>query len=70
MPREPENYRPYLEDILTYTGGRRVMTAKEAMAYTGKSRHWLNNRGLNSRIGAIQAIQLARVMAAMDGGGR
>lgn len=67
MPREHENYRPYLEDILTYTGGRRVMTAKEAMKYTGKSRHWLNNRGLNSRIGAIQ---LARVMAAMDGGGR
>lgn len=65
MPREPENYRPYLEDILTYTGGRRVLTAKEAMEYTGKSRHWLNNRGLNTHIGAIQ---LAKVMAAMNGG--
>ena len=67
MPRELEDFRPYMEDILAFTGGRRVLTAKEAMAYTGKSRHWLNNRGLNSRIGAIQ---LARVMAAMDGGGR
>lgn len=67
MPREHEDYRPYLEDILSYTEGRRVLTAKEAMAYTGKSRHWLNNRGLNCHIGVIQ---LAKVMCSMDQGGR
>lgn len=63
MSRELEDFRPYLEDILSYTGGRRVMTAKEAMEYTGKSRHWLNNRGLNNQIGAVQ---LARLMATLN----
>lgn len=63
MPRELEDFRPYMEDILAFTGGRRVLTAKEAMAYKGKSRHWLNNRGLNNKIGAVQ---LARVMAALN----
>lgn len=63
MPRELEDFRPYMEDILAFTGGRRVLTAKEAMEYTGKSRHWLINRGLNTSIGVIQ---LARVMAAMN----
>ena len=63
MPRELEDFRPYMEDILQFTGGRRVMTAKEAMAYTGKSRHWLINRGLNCQIGVIQ---LARLMASIS----
>ena len=63
MPREKQDYRPYLEDLLAYTGGRRIMTAKEAMAYTGKSRHWLNNRGLNTHIGVVQ---LARIMAGLN----
>lgn len=67
MPRELEDFRPYMEDILAFTGGRRVLTAKEAMAYTGRSRHWLNNRGLNNQIGAVQ---LARLMAALDKGVR
>ena len=60
MPRELEDFRPYMEDILAFTGGRRIMTAKEAMAYTGRSRKWLNDRGLNNNIGAVQ---LARLMA-------
>ena len=63
MSRELEDFRPYMEDILAFTGGRRVMTAKEAMEYTGKSRHWLNNRGLNNQIGAVQ---LARLMATLN----
>lgn len=63
MARELEDFRPYMEDILAFTGGRRVMTAKEAMEYTGKSRHWLINRGLNNQIGAVQ---LARLMATLN----
>lgn len=60
MPREKQDYRPYLEDLLNYTNGRRVMTAKEAMAYTGKSRHWLAGKGLTKDVGVVQ---LARIMA-------
>lgn len=60
MPREKQDYRPYLEDLLAFTNGRRIMTAKEAMAYTGKSRHWLANKGLTKEVGVVQ---LARIMA-------
>lgn len=63
MAREREDYRPYMEDILAFTGGRRIMTAKEAMAYTGKSRHWLANKGLTKEVGVVQ---LARIMAMLN----
>ncbi len=46
MPREAEGYRPELEQILTYFGGKRVLTTKDVMEYTGRSRHWLEYRGL------------------------
>lgn len=60
MPREQEDFRPYMEDLLTYTGGRRILTVKEVMAYTGKSRHWLAGKGLTKDVGVVQ---LARIMA-------
>lgn len=63
MPREKQDYRPYLEDLLAYTNGRRIMTAKEAMAYTGKSRHWLAGKGLTKEVGVVQ---LARIMAMLN----
>lgn len=63
MARELEDFRPYMEDILTFTGGRRILTAKEAREYTGRSRQWFVSRGLNGPVGAIQ---LARLMAAMN----
>ncbi len=63
MPREPECYRPYMEDILAYTGGRRILTVKETMAYTGKSRHWLASKGLVKEVGVVQ---LARLMATLN----
>lgn len=60
MPRETEGYRPELEQILTYFPGRRVLTMKDVMEYTGRSRHWLLNRGLR---GEISAVQLAMVLS-------
>ena len=66
MPRELEDFRPYLEDILTYSNGKRVLLIKEAMEYTGKSRQWFYNRGIAGEVGAVQ---LARLMAALNRGG-
>jgi len=56
MPREAESYRPELEQILAYFPNKRVLTTKEVMEYTGRSRHWLENRGM---LGDITAVQLA-----------
>jgi len=58
MPREAEGYRPELEQILTYFPGRRVLSMKEVMEYTGKSRHWLLNRGIRCEISAVQLALL------------
>lgn len=35
MSREKETYRPVLADILDFTGGRRLLTAKDVGAYLG-----------------------------------
>ena len=56
MPREAESYRPELEQILAYFPGKRVLNTTEIMEYTGKSRHWLQNRNM---LGEMTAAQLA-----------
>lgn len=56
MPREPESYRPELEQILAFFPGKRVLTTKEIMEYTGRSRHWLEARKM---LGEMTAVQLA-----------
>lgn len=37
MSREKIDYRAILEDILQFTGGRRVLTLREVAKYTGLS---------------------------------
>lgn len=66
MSRELEDFRPYMEDILVYTNGSRVLTAKQAQEYTGKSKQWFISRGIRGPVGAVQ---LARLMAALNRGG-
>jgi len=56
MPREAESYRPELEQIIAHFPGKMVLTTKEIMEYTGKSRHWLENRNM---LGEMTAAQLA-----------
>ena len=59
MPREPENYRPELEQILLHFPKKMVLNTKDVMEYTGRSRHWLENRGL---LGEMTAVQLAMAL--------
>ena len=68
MPRELEDFRPYMEDIIawsmrTYGVEKRVLLMKEAEEYTGKSYHWFTNRGIKGEIGIVQ---LARLMAQIN----
>lgn len=37
MAREKKDYRVILEDILDFSGGRRILTAKDVARYTGLS---------------------------------
>jgi len=59
MSREAETYRPELEQILLHVSGRNVLSTKEIMEYTGRSRHWLERRGL---LGEMTAVQLAMAL--------
>lgn len=62
MPREHELYRPILEDILQYSGGRRVLAMKEVCEFTGRENRWVKKHLGVTREG-ITAHELARRMA-------
>ncbi len=40
MPRERETYRPELEGILAFTGGKNLLTITDVATYLGKKREW------------------------------
>ena len=62
MSREFENYRPILEDILTFSNGRRNLSAKDVAAYLGRSESTVRRRyGVGA--GGILAPVLARTLA-------
>ena len=44
MPREKETFRLELEEILKFTGGRRVLTVTDVSNYTGQSRRVCRER--------------------------
>lgn len=62
MPREKECYRDTLEDILTFFGGKRLLTKKDVSLYTG-----LNYRTVVKRFkfdqNTISATVLARKLS-------
>lgn len=41
MGREKPEYRDNLEDILSFTEGRRILTVADVARYTGKDRRWV-----------------------------
>ncbi len=62
MPREPEMYRDTLEDILTYTGGKRMLNISEVARYVGHRREWVTEH-LGVTAEGITAMALARKLA-------
>lgn len=64
MPREKEDYRDNLEELLRFTGGRHIMTAKEVGAYCGIDQRTAARRYSISKTG-IAVPTLARMMSQM-----
>ena len=54
MAREKEDYRPILEDILSYPEGRRLLSVKDVAGYLGicektaKARYGITKEGITA----------------------
>lgn len=63
MSREKQGYREHLEDILAFTGGRRVLSLTDVRGYTGIA----DNRTVRKRFPidghTISAPALARALS-------
>ena len=62
MPREKENYRDTLMDILEFTGGKRILNVSEVMRFTGATRTVVTRR-YTFKTYLIEAERLAREMS-------
>lgn len=62
MPREFEDYRPILEDILEFSSGRRLLSAKDVAQYLGRCEKTVR-KNYEIDAGGILAHVLARKLA-------
>lgn len=62
MPREPTAYRDNLEDILAFSGGKRLLSQKEVAVYLGRDRRYIKKVFGIERDG-ISAATLARKLS-------
>ncbi len=62
MPREPTAYRDNLEDILAFTGGKRLLTQKEVSSYLGKDPRYIK-KVFGVEKDGISAPTLARMLS-------
>lgn len=62
MAREKPNYRYTLEDILGFTGGKRLLNVSDVARYTGKGAAWCRKH-VPFQDGHITAVALARYFA-------
>ena len=61
--RESETYRLHLEDILSFSGGRRLLSEKEVAEYLGCCRQTVAKRyGIKGKNGVL-AVELASALA-------
>lgn len=67
MAREKTDYRDNLEDVLSFTGGARMMTALQVAKYTGMCFNTVKKR-YPFKDGYISAMTLARCMSSMEAG--
>lgn len=65
MPRELESYRDIIEDVLKFTGGKRLLTTKDVAAYLGICYNTARSRFGITKDG-ITAQSLARKLAKLS----
>ena len=63
MSRELSGYREELELILNHFGSRRVLTEKDVVEYTGRSKTWVHSHLGNCK--DMTVTSLARSLAAL-----
>lgn len=66
MPRERPAYRDNLQDILEFSGGRRMLTLQEVRRYTGLADNRTLKRHFPFQSGMISAPTLARCLSGGD----
>lgn len=66
MPRELPGYREELEMVLSHFGAKRVLTEKEVVEYTGRSKTWVHSHIGNCKDMTVSA--LARSLAELRRG--
>lgn len=62
MAREHEMYRPILEDLLAYSGGKRVLSLTDVCRYCGRENRWVKEHLGVTREG-VTVHELARRLA-------
>ena len=62
MAREHEMYRPILEDLLAYSGGKRMLSMKDVCQYVGRENRWVKEHLGVTRDG-VTVHELARRLA-------
>lgn len=66
MSRERQGYRENLQDILEFSGGRRLLTVTDVKNYTGLSDHRSIKRRFPFRDNCISAATLALCLTGGD----
>lgn len=61
MPRERQDYRDILEDILAFTGGKRMLCISDVVRYTGHSAKTVKKKWPEFKEG-VTAPTLARAL--------
>lgn len=63
MPREKENYRDEMEQLLIFFGEKRVLTSADVSRYTGRTPQWCRKTyGIEPHKG-ITVVGLARKLS-------
>lgn len=60
--REKPTYRDELEQILSYTGGKHILSFREVCDYAGRGRKWVCNH-LDIPHDGCSAVQLAHALS-------
>ena len=69
MPREKENYRLELEQILAHFNGKHIISFSEVQEYTGRGYKWVSAH-LDIPHDGCTAVQLAHALACVGEKGR
>lgn len=63
MSREHPAYRDNLEDLLTFFGGKRILSVQDVCRYTGRDHRWVKSRFQMTAKNGISVPTLARKLS-------